>query len=222
MKVKAKNTGGFTLIELLVVITIIAMLAAGAYAAYGALMPGIRAKQAAKQTGVIYTWLNAWSLDNSGAFPKGDSANLAFRELFKRDLGADEMQFYIANDFYHDSAPDKKPDGDKGRDPEYAQALEPGENAFAYVSGLSSADDGRLPLVANGFAGQPGVWSKNATERGGVFKGKYGVVCRVSGSAAAHDLKGGVLEVREKSGGQEVNIFTEAFSDVPFTVVNPL
>ncbi len=222
MKVKAKNPGGFTLIELLVVITIIAMLAAGAYAAYGALMPGIRAKDAAKHTSVIYTWLNAWSLDNNGAFPKGESSNLAFRELFKRDLGADEMQFYIANDPFHNSAPDNKPDGDKGRDPEYAQALEPGENAFAYVSGLSSSDDGRLPLIANGFAGQPGVWTKNKTERGGVFQGKYGVVCRVGGSAMAHDLNGTVLEVREKSGGQEVNIFTEAFSDVPFTVVNPL
>ena len=222
MKVKAKSQRGFTLIELLVVITIIAMLAAGAYAAYGALMPGIRAKQAAKQAGVIYTWCNAWSLDNSGAFPKGDSSNLAYRELFKRDLGADEMQFYIANDPYHNSAPDKKPDGDKGREPEYAQALETGECAFAYVSGLSSADDGRLPLIANGFAGQPGVWSKNQGEKGGVFKGKYGVVCRVSGSSAAHDLKGGIMEVREKSGGQEVNIFTEAFGEVPFTVVNPL
>ncbi len=222
MKVKAKNPGGFTLIELLVVITIIAMLAAGAYAGYGALMPGIRAKQAASQAGTIYKWCNAWSNDNSGAFPQGDTANHAYRELFKKELGADEMQFYIANDMYHDTAPDKKPDGDKGREPEYAQSLEQGENAFAYVSGLSSSDDGRLPLIANGFAGQPGVWSKRKTEKGGVFVGKYGVVCRVSGSSQAHELKDGLLEVREKSGGQEVNIFTEGFSDVPFTVVNPM
>lgn len=222
MKVKEKNPGGFTLIELLVVITIIAMLAAGAYAGYGALMPGIRAKQAASQAGTIFKWCSAWSNENGGNFPKGETANLAYRELFKRELGADEKQFAIPNDPYHESSPGKGPDGDKGREPEYAQALEQGENAFAYVSGLSSASDGRLPLIANGFAGQPGVWSKRKTERGGVFQGKYGVVCRVSGSAAAHELKDGALEIREKSGGQEVNIFTEAFSDEPFTVVNPM
>ncbi len=221
MKVKAKNPGGFTLIELLVVITIIAMLAAGAYAGYGALMPGIRAKQAASQATNIYKWLSAYALDNSGAFPIGDTANLAFREVFKKNIGADEMQFYIANDPYHNSAPEKKPDGDVGREPEYEQALQQGENAFAYCSGLSNSD-GRMPLLANGFAGSPGVWSKNKNERGGVFQGKFGVVCRCSGSATAHELKDGVLEVRERSSGQDVNIFTEAFSDVPFTVVNPL
>ena len=223
MKVKAKNPGGFTLIELLVVITIIAMLAAGAYAGYGALMPGIRAKQAASQAGTIFKWCSAWSNDNSGAFPQGEnSSNLAFRELFKKELGADEKQFAIPNDPYHESSRDKGPDGDVGHSPEYAQALEQGENAFAYVSGLSSSSSGRLPLIANGFAGQPGVWSKKKTEKGGVFQGKYGVVCRVSGSAAAHDLKDGALEVRERSGGQEVNIFTEGFSDEPFVVVNPM
>lgn len=220
MKTKA-SARGFTLIELLVVITIIAMLAAGAYAGYGALMPGIRAKSAASQATTIHKWLTQWALDSGGAFPTGESSNVAYRELFKKDLGADEMQFYIANDPYHNPAKDKKPDNDKGRDPDYSQALETGENAFAYVSGLSNSDEGRLPLIANGFAGQPGVWTKNKTERGGVFQGKYGVVCRVSGSSASHEL-GPDMMVKERVGGQDVNIFTEGFSDVPFTVVNPL
>ena len=220
---KTRSARGFTLIELLVVITIIAMLAAGAYAGYGALMPGIRANQAASQATTIHKWLTSYALDEGGAFPAGESANLAYRELFKKEIGADEMQFYIPNDPYHSSVPgkDKKPDGDKGAPPEFAQSLETGENAFAYVSGLSNADDGRLPLIANGFAGQPGVWSKNKTERGGVFQGKYGVVCRVSGSSAKHDL-GEDLMVKEKYGGQMVNIFSEGFSSVPFTVVNPM
>ena len=220
MKSKAKKKG-FTLIELLVVITIIAMLAAGAYGAYGALMPGIRANQASKQSGEIWKWLSAWALEQGGPFPKGETANQAYRELFKKDLGADEMQFYIPNDPYHETAPKKQPDNDKGREPGYEQALQTGENAFAYVNGLSNSDEGRLPLIANGFAGSPGVWSKNKTAKGGVFQGKYGVVCRVSGSAARHEL-GEDLIVKEKNAGQEVNIFSESFAnDTTFTVLNP-
>jgi prepilin-type N-terminal cleavage/methylation domain-containing protein len=221
MKTKGRARG-FTLIELLVVITIIAMLAAGAYAGYGALMPGIRAKQASSQATTIHKWLTTYALDQGGAYPTGDSANLAYRELFKMNIGADEKQFAIPNDPYHKPAKDQRPDGDIGREPDFAQALETGENAFAYVSGLSNSSLGRLPLIANGFAGQPGVWSKNKTEKGGVFQGKYGVVCRVSGSSSAHDLSDDLM-VKERQGGQDVNIFSEGFSpDEPFTVVNPM
>jgi prepilin-type N-terminal cleavage/methylation domain-containing protein len=220
MKV-TRSRKGFTLIELLVVITIIAMLAAGAYAGYGALMPMIRSKQAASQAATIHKWLTAYALDAGGAYPTGETANLAYRELFKKSYGADEMQFYIPNDPYHNTAKDKKPDGDKGREPDYTQALESGECAYAYVSGLTQSDEGRLPIIANGFAGTPGVWTKDKTKPGGVFQGKYGVVCRVSGSAASHELKDGEWMVKEKNAGQEVNIFSPDF-DTPSTIVNPM
>src|SRR4029078_1875330 len=106
MKVNRRKRG-FTLIELLVVITIIAMLAAVAYAVYGALMPMIRSKQAASQTSTIHKWLVAYALDNGGAFPIGEtSSNLAFRELFKKSYGADEIKFYITNDTSHTPAQD--------------------------------------------------------------------------------------------------------------------
>ncbi len=214
-----KSNRGFTLIELLVVITIIAMLAAGAYAGYGALMPMIRSKQAANQESTIHKWLTAFALDNGGAYPQGDTANLAYRELFKKNYGADEMQFYIPNDPYHKTAPGQKPDGDKGREPEYTQALDTGENAFAYVNGLTQSDDGRIPLIANGFSGTVGVWTKVKTEKGGVFQGKYGVVCRVSGSAASEELKEDLC-IKGKNGGQEVNIFSPEF-DTPQNIVAP-
>jgi prepilin-type N-terminal cleavage/methylation domain-containing protein len=221
MKVNRKKRG-FTLIELLVVITIIAMLAAGAYAGYGALMPMIRSKQAASQTSTIHKWLVAYALDNGGAFPIGEtSSNLAFRELFKKSYGADEMQFYIPNDPYHNPAKDHKPDGDKGREPDYAQALDTGECAFAYVSGLTQSDEGRIPLLANGFGPSPGVWTKVKTEKGGVFQGKYAVVCRVTGSAVSHELKDGEWMVKERNAGQEVNIFSPDF-DTPSTILNPM
>jgi len=221
MKTHAKRRG-FTLIELLVVVTIIAMLAGGAYLGFSALLPKFRSNQAATQAKTICGWLITWANDRGGFFPEADqSSNQAFRELFKvANLGAEEKQFAISGDAYHKTAPKGEPDGDIGIEPEFAQALEQGENAFAYVSGLSSSDDSMLPLVANGFA-QPGVWSKNRNEKGGVFQGKYGVVGRVGGSAKAHELKEGEYQVKEKSGGQEVNIFNSGFKGMSFNVVNP-
>ena len=82
----------------------------------------IRANQAAKQTAEIHKWLTAYALDAGGAYPTGDTANLAYRELFKKDIGADENQFYIPNDPYHKSARGQKPDGDIGSQPEYMAA----------------------------------------------------------------------------------------------------
>ncbi len=220
MRTKASRRG-FTLIELLVVVTIIAMLAGGAYLGYSAQLPRFRARQAASQARVIHSWLVAYASDHGGNFPDGDNANQAYRELFKGNIGADEKQFEIKGDPWHKDSPADGPDGDAGRAPDFAQCLEAGENAFAYVSGLSSSDPARLPLVANGFSAQPGVWSKNKNEKGGVFQGKYGVVCRVGGSSTVHDLNDGEWMVKEKSNGQDVNIFTPGFCDLNFQVLNP-
>ena len=92
---------GFTLIELLVVISIIAMLAAGAYAGYGAMMPGIRAKNTASKLSTIGKWLGTYALDNGGSFPEGETSNSSLRKLFQGEkYGADEKQFGIENDPY--------------------------------------------------------------------------------------------------------------------------
>jgi hypothetical protein len=129
--------------------------------------------------------------------------------------GADEMQFFIPNDRYHQAAPGMRPDNDKGQAPDFTQSLQPGENAFAYVGGLDNTSDGRLPLIANGFAnGAAGQWSRNKNERGGVFEGKKAVICRVNGSAAAHDL-GANLFVAERNNGQPVNVFSLPLSPCP-------
>lgn len=215
---------GFTLIELLVVVTIIAMLAGGAYLGFSALLPKFRSKQAATQAKVIHGWLVTYANEHGGNFPEGADANMAYKELFKISVGADEKQFAISGDAYHKSAPNGKmePDGDVGKEPDFTQALEPGECAFAYVSGLASSDTARLPLIANGFSSQLGVWAKNKNERGGVFQGKYGVVCKVGGSSSAYDLKEGEYAVKEKYNGQEVNIFDPGFEGSSFNVVNPL
>ena len=221
MKTNAKPRG-FTLIELLVVVTIIAMLAGGAYLGYSALLPKFKSRQASTQARAIHGWLISYANDHGQNFPSGENANMAYRELFKISVGADEKQFGISGDVIHKGTPKGEPDGDTGTDPDYVQALEQGENAFAYVDGLSSSDSSRLPLIANGFGPTPGVWAKEKNAKGGVFQGKYGVVCRVGGSAAAHELKEGEFMVKEKSGGQEVNIFNTGFEGMSFNVLNPL
>ena len=220
MKTKASRRG-FTLIELLVVVSIIAMMAGGAYLGYSAQIPGFRARQAATQSRVIHGWLIGYANEHGGNFPEGETANAAYRELFKSNLGADERQFAITGDAWHKAAPRGEPDGDAGAGPEFLQALEAGECAFAYVNGLSSSDTARLPLVANAFSAETGVWSKRKNEIGGVFQGRFGVICRVGGSAVAHDISGTELAVKEKYNGQLMNVFTPGFEDMSFTVVNP-
>jgi prepilin-type N-terminal cleavage/methylation domain-containing protein len=219
-----KSKRGFTLIELLVVISIIAMLAGGAYTAYSVMMPKFKANSAATKAKTIGTWLSAYAVENSGNYPSGGGANISLRELFKNDkYGADEMQFMIEGCAYHKtSANGKGPDGDKGKAPEYEQALQTGENAFAYVAGLSNeSGDTRLPLLANGFADQPGKWTKEKTKKGGIFSGKYAVVLRVGGGATAHEISEDTnYEVREKKNGTLTNIFSTDF-ETPDTVYNP-
>jgi len=216
----------FTRPELVIGIVLVALLAGGALAYYrrmtGPEWKGkILAKQAATQAKVIHGWLTTYAIEHGGVYPTGTNANEAYRELFKINIGADENQFYIIGDRYHKLARGGRPDGDTGQEPDYVQALEAGENAFAYVSGLVSSDSPRLPLIANGFTSQPGIWSNKDYEKGGVFLGKYGVVCRVDGSSAAVDLKDGEWMIKERFNGQEVNIFTPGLEDTNFTVVNP-
>jgi hypothetical protein len=59
------------------------------------------------------------------------------------------------------------------------------------------------------------------TEKGGVFQGKYAVVCYVTGSALVHQLKDGEWMVKERNAGREVNIFSPDF-DTPSTILNPM
>jgi hypothetical protein len=206
-----------TLVEGLVVLTLIAMLAGAAYLGYSSLISHHTPRQAATQAKIIHGWLVTYADEHGGNFPTGANANAAYRELFKISVGADEKQFFIPGDAWTRG----EPDGDIGQPPEYAQALAPGENSFAYVSGLTTKSTSRIPLIASAFTSQPGVWSKNKNEKGGVFQGRYAIVCRVSGSSVTHDLKDGEWMVKEKFKGQEVNIFTPGFEDTNFTVLNP-
>jgi hypothetical protein len=90
----------------------------------------MRANATAKTGKAIFNWFQAYANDNNGQFPEARQAsNEAFRQLFVKHLLDDEQGFAIANDPWLNNAPggNKKPDNDIGNDPDFAQALAPGE-----------------------------------------------------------------------------------------------
>lgn len=89
--------------------------------------------------------LKTWANDNSGKYSDstlGEKAtsNMAFRELFKSDIVQDERLFRgVRSPFI--------PDGEIGSASAYPLALQPGENHWMLVAGLSNESPGRTPLI---------------------------------------------------------------------------
>lgn len=215
---------GFTLIELLVVISIIALLAAGGFASYGKIMPGIRAKSLAKTGREIWNFLNVYATDNDQRFPEAQSfSNDAFRELYKAGLLDNEKAFYIPNDPWHNNAigGNRQPDNDIGVEPDYTQALQTGECAWAYVTGHDTASNSTLPIMANAFSESIGVYSPDKSKKGGVFEGKRAVWVTVAGAANAVEIKSSDPRIMERKGGRDVDVFSSDFGTNPSNVLNP-
>ncbi len=223
MKTTQRNRG-FTLIELLVVISIIAMLAAGAFGAFSKVMPGVRAKSAASTGKGIHTMLNAWAQDHDQSYPTADqNSNEAFRELFKAKLMDDEKAFAIANDPWHANSPsgDKKgPDGEIGTAPDFQQALQNGECAWAYVTGHDGSTNSTYPMLANAFSESVGVYSADKTKKGGVFQGDKAAWVNVNGSAKVTEM-GPDHKVMEKKGSRMVDVFGSDWGTNPDNIKNP-
>jgi hypothetical protein len=133
--------------------------------------------------------IRLYAQDHNGEFPTSDStSNEAFRKLFP-DYMEGEKSFFIPNSAWHDAAPNKRPDGDIGSRPDFAQCLERGENHWAYVSGLDERSPPNTPLVADGFVeGQPGTYTDDPKKKGGVWKGTKAIVVFIDGSATAIPL----------------------------------
>ena len=217
---------GFTLIELLVVISIIAMLAAGGFAGYSKVMPGVRASTAATAGRNIFTMLSAWAQDNDQAFPSAtQNSNEAFRALFQKrllDAGGEKL-FSIATDPWHENSPsgDKKgPDNNIGSEPDFNQALMPGECCWAYVSGMDTSSDSQLPLLANAFSETIGVYTNDKKRRGGVFSGLKNAWVSVGGAAKVGELSVD-FRCQEKKGTNLVDVFSNDWGTNPDDVLNP-
>ena len=217
---------GFTLIELLVVISIIAMLAAGGFAGYSTIMPKVKANSAATNGHNIFTMLSTWAQDNDQTFPVATQAsNDAFRELFKKrllDAGGEKL-FSIPGDFWHNNSPSgdhKGPYNDIGAEPEFQQALAPGECCWAYVTGLETASGSQLPLLANAFTETVGIYTGDKKKKGGVFNGLRNAWVTVGGAAKAGELSND-YRCMEKKGTKIVDVFSNDWGTNPDDVKNP-
>jgi hypothetical protein len=173
--------------------------------------PPSRITAASYQATTIAKALRLYAEDHEGRFPVDrQSARHAFRDLIGGGYLADENLFYVAGSAWHDEAPQRKPDNDIGAKPDFAQALERGENHWAYVSGLTAENDPKLPLMADGFVeGEPGRYTDDPSKKGGLWKGTKAIIVFVDGSAYAWPIsaKDGFRVRKRKKDGSQVDIF---------------
>ncbi len=127
--------------------TLAALLVTGSLAALG---PWIWIQEEAKKSHTstlareITVSVRIWASDHSDKHPDSilgekATANMAFREFFKSEILHDERIFGGERSPFI-------PDGEIGSAPDYAKALEPGENHWMLVAGLSPKSPGRTPL----------------------------------------------------------------------------
>lgn len=167
--------------------------------------------EAAVQGTAIAKALRLYAEDHEGRFPVGrEVATQAFRELIPGGYLTDEKLFYVPGSAWHDEAPQRRPDNDLGAKPDFAQALERGENHWAYVSGLTAGNDPKLPLMADGFvAGAPGRYTDDPSKKGGLRKGTKAIVVFVDGSAFPWPISAedGFRVLKRKTDGSRVDVF---------------
>ncbi len=174
----------------------------------------------------IHLLLVTWAEDHDGEFPTAHQfSNEAFRELFKAGLVDTENLFAIRfpKDAWHKNSPSgdgSGPDNIIGTAPDFSLALQRGECAYAYVSGLNLASRGSLPLLANAFSESLGVYTKDQLHKGGVFKGTKGVWVTVGGSAKVGDLSPDfrILDLKD---GKVTDVFSREWGTNPDDIKNP-
>ena len=173
----------------------------------------------------IHTALTAWAQDHDQEFPTAQQySNEAFRELFKVHLlegGSGERVFGIPGDAWHNtSASGEGPDGKIGAPPEFSQALERGECAWSYVSGLETCSRADLPLIANGFTESLGVYTDTKSSKGGVLSGEHAVYVTVGGSAKVASLSSD-YRIVDKQDIKTVDVFSKEWGTNPDDIKNP-
>lgn len=191
MKTKQTETSrssAFSLLELLVVVTIIAILSAVMVPAGSVVVGMAKRAAAAEHAKQIVIGLRAYSIDNGGRFPGGRNhygqpiatSNDAFRDMLEY-VDYNEKIFTVSGSMWGATADLKTTS--------VGEMLRPGENHFAYISGVSPDARGQWPLVVDGTDGG-GTYSEQVSERGGLWKGKYAVVGRIDGSVGSERLQG--------------------------------
>ena len=146
---KMKQNGGFTLIELLVVITIIAILASFAVPVFNKVVTSAQQTKQINNLKQIALACSLFASDNSGIYPtggivdgvltdaEGGNAEDCFNDLMKTGALAVEKVFWNPQNktMCKPSAPNEN------------NELQPGENCWEYMFGLSNSSSPTLPLV---------------------------------------------------------------------------
>ena len=219
---------GFTRKELLVALALVIILGT-CFAIYmgfsgSRIIPGVKVNSTAQTAREIHTLLVTWAGDHDGEFPTAQQfSNEAFRELFKAGLVDTEKTFSIQGDAWHKSSVSgdgKRPDNEIGSAPDFAKALQRGECAYAYVSGLNLASRGSLPLLANAFSESLGVYTDDKSRKGGVFKGTKCAYATVGGSAKVGDLSPD-FRILDMKNGKATDVFSLEWGTNPDNIKNP-
>ncbi len=152
-----------------------------------------RALAQSKQIGLA---LKLFAGDNDDRYPgKGvpvqlnaapTTSNAAFAPLFPTYTTSETI---FGNSFsaYQTRPPDNVIDSPYTGKP--IQTLEPGENVYAYVAGLTEKSDPNAPIVLDGTDGTL-FYNSTRAVRGGVWEGKKAVVVYLDNHAAVETLTG--------------------------------
>jgi len=185
---KSSYRFAFTLIELLTVISIIGILAGIAIPAYQHAMKVGKMTSAMNSARQIGMALKMYSGDNDGNYPiKQNSygedivtSNDAFRSLVPSYLDTEKV-FTVPGSKAGPSADEQIDDA--------AHILQPGENHWAFVSGLNSTSKSNWPLIADNTDGS-GNYTTQEGSYGGTWGGTNAVVVYADISAHVLPLSG--------------------------------
>jgi prepilin-type N-terminal cleavage/methylation domain-containing protein len=228
---KKNLTTAFTLIELLVVITIIAILASIALPAFTSVQQRGKQTKALSNGKQIALALRLFAGDHDGTYPSYvvdangvptstpptnvASSNDAFCQLFPTYLKSEAI-FYVGGSAWCSANP---PDEltDATLTVPSTNTLKTGENEWAYVLALTDTFNPSVPMIADGFVsgGETShAYTKDQSQKGGVWKGQTAIVIRADGSSgAALKLDPTTLKVVGPNGdstGAQGDIFTTA------------
>ncbi len=169
-----------------------ALLASLLVPAYEAVQVRARLLQSATHARQIMMAMKSYASDNGGLYPDADprvnpaNSNQAFRELFKRRYLQDESIFATPSG-------EGDPDHDIGTPPDFAEALQRGENGWAMSKGMSAAAPGGAPLIfeAPTIAVWPPRWRVVSVSDPGDVERPLGkvVIGRNDGSVASETLQ---------------------------------
>ena len=146
----------------------------------------------AKQIGLA---LRLFADDHDGQYPRAGlpamlgaevkDSNAAFAVLFPTYV-QNEVIFANKLSAYQTRQPDNQIspyDGKPGK------TLEPGENVYAYVAGLTDKSDESTPLVVDGTDGT-GHYTTDPKKRGGLWGGNKAIVIHLDNSGVVENLTG--------------------------------